>query len=242
MIRSREELKQYALRALGAPVIEVNVADEQLEDRLDDAIEYYNMYHYDGVERMYLKHLITDTNMTNKYIQLPDDIRGITRVFSLNANSSNSILNYETQFRMDMIANLHNSNITDYQMTMNHLQMLDTLLSGQNQLRFNKNNGKLYIDMNWDKLSPFHYIIVDCYQAIDPELETKMYDDVWLKAYVVAKFKMQWGQNLSKYNGVSLPGGVTIDGQSMYDTAVSELSALEQQAANESGLLDMFIG
>lgn len=242
MIRSREELKQYALRALGAPVIEVNVADEQLEDRLDDAIEYYNMYHYDGVERMYLKHLITDTNMTNKYIQLPDDIRGITRVFSLNANSSNSILNYETQFRMDMIANLHNSNITDYQMTMNHLQMLDTLLSGQNQLRFNKNNGKLYIDMNWDKLSPFHYIIVDCYQAIDPELETKMYDDVWLKAYVIAKFKMQWGQNLSKYNGVSLPGGVTIDGQSMYDTAVSELSALEQQAANESGLLDMFIG
>ena len=242
MIRSREQLKQYALRALGAPVIEVNVADDQLEDRLDDAIEYYNMYHYDGVERMYLKHLITNTNMTNKYIQLPDDIRGITRVFSLNANSSNSILNYETQFRMDMIANLHNSNITDYQMTMNHLQMLDTLLSGQNQLRFNKNNGKLYIDMNWDKLSPFHYIIVDCYQAIDPELETKMYDDVWLKAYVVAKFKMQWGQNLSKYNGVSLPGGVTIDGQSMYDTAVSELSALEQQAANESGLLDMFIG
>jgi hypothetical protein len=242
MIRSREELKQYALRALGAPVIEVNVADEQLEDRLDDAIAYYNMYHYDGVERMYLKHLITSTNMTNKYIQLPDDIRGITRVFSLNANSSNSILNYETQFRMDMIANLHNSNITDYQMTMNHLQMLDTLLSGQNQLRFNKNNGKLYIDMNWDKLSPFHYIIVDCYQAIDPELETKMYDDVWLKAYVVAKFKMQWGQNLSKYNGVSLPGGVTIDGQVMYDTAVSEISALEQQAANESGLLDMFIG
>jgi hypothetical protein len=242
MIRSREQLKQYALRALGAPVIEVNVADEQLEDRLDDAIAYYNMYHYDGVERMYLKHLITSTNMTNKYIQLPDDIRGITRVFSLNANSSNSILNYETQFRMDMIANLHNSNITDYQMTMNHLQMLDTLLSGQNQLRFNKNNGKLYIDMNWDKLSPFHYIIVDCYQAIDPELETKMYDDVWLKAYVVAKFKMQWGQNLSKYNGVSLPGGVTIDGQVMYDTAVSELSALEQQAANESGLLDMFIG
>jgi hypothetical protein len=242
MIRSREQLKQYALRALGAPVIEVNVADDQLEDRLDDAIEYYNMYHYDGVERMYLKHLITDTNMTNKYIQLPDDIRGITRVFSLNANSSNSILNYETQFRMDMIANLHNSNITDYQMTMNHLQMLDTLLSGQNQLRFNKNNGKLYIDMNWDKLSPFHYIIVDCYQAIDPELETKMYGDVWLKAYVVAKFKMQWGQNLSKYNGVSLPGGVTIDGQVMYDTAVSELSALEQQAANESGLLDMFIG
>ena len=108
MIRSREELKQYALRALGAPVIEVNVADEQLEDRLDDAIEYYNMYHYDGVERMYLKHLITDTNMTNKYIQLPDDIRGITRVFSLNANSSNSILNYETQFCMDMIANIHN--------------------------------------------------------------------------------------------------------------------------------------
>jgi len=242
MIRSREQLKQYALRALGAPVIEVNVADEQLEDRLDDAIAYYNMYHYDGVEKMYLKHLITSTNMTNKYIQLPDDIRGITRVFSLNANSSNSILNYETQFRMDMIANLHNSNITDYQMTMNHLQMLDTLLSGQNQLRFNKNNGKLYIDMNWDKLSPFHYIIVDCYQAIDPELETKMYDDVWLKAYVVAKFKMQWGQNLSKYNGVSLPGGVTIDGQSMYDTAVSEISALEQQAANESGLLDMFIG
>ena len=93
MIRSREELKQYALRALGAPVIEVNVADEQLEDRLDDAIEYYNMYHYDGVERMYLKHLITDTNMTNKYIQLPDDIRGITRVFSLNAKAETRCCN-----------------------------------------------------------------------------------------------------------------------------------------------------
>jgi hypothetical protein len=242
MIYTREQLKQYCLRALGDPVIEINVSDEQLEDRMDDAIAFYGMYHYDGTERIYFKHKLTQQDINNRYVQLPDNIIGITRIFSLNTNSSNSILNYETQFRMDMIANLHSSNIVDYQMTMNHLQMLDSLLSGQTLLRFNKNNNKLFIDINWDKLTSDHYIMLDSYSIIDPEVNTKMYRDIWLRQYVTAKFKAQWGQNLSKYQGVSMPGGVTIDGQSMYDLAQSEIAALEQQAIGESAPLDMFIG
>jgi hypothetical protein len=209
---------------------------------MDDAIAFYGMYHYDGTERIYFKHKLTQQDINNRYVQLPDNIIGITRIFSLNTNSSNSILNYETQFRMDMIANLHSSNIVDYQMTMNHLQMLDSLLSGQTLLRFNKNNNKLFIDINWDKLTSDHYIMLDSYSIIDPEVNTKMYRDIWLRQYVTAKFKAQWGQNLSKYQGVSMPGGVTIDGQSMYDLAQSEIAALEQQAIGESAPLDMFIG
>ena len=242
MITSREQLKQYALRALGEPVIQVNAADEQLEDRIDEAIAYYNMYHYDGVERIYLKHQITDEDKVNKYIDLPDNVKGISRILSLSSNTSNQLLNYETQFRLSQVANLHTATLSEYQMTMNNLQMIDSLLSGQNIIRFNKNNGKLHIDYNWDKLVTGNYMIFDVYCIIDPEISVRMFNDLWLKNYIIALFKRQWGQNMLKYEGVQLPGGVTISGQNLYDTAVGEIANLEQQVQNEAGLCDIFIG
>lgn len=242
MITTREQLKQYALRALGEPVIQVNVADVQLEDRLDEAIDYYQMYHYDGSERIYLKHQLTNQDKINGYIDLPDNIKGISRILALSTNTSNSILNYETNFRMNQIANLNTAGLANYQITMNYLQMIDTLLAGQPIIRFNKNNAKLYIDMNWEKLTIGQYIVVDCYAVIDPEIDIKMYNDLWMKSYLICLFKRQWGLNLSKYQGMQLPGGVTMDGQAMYDNAVSEQQQLEQICQNEQSLLDMFTG
>lgn len=242
MITSRNQLIQYALRALGSPVIQVNVSTEQLEDRVDEAIAYYNNYHYDGVERIYLKHQITAEDKTNRSIPLPDNIRGISRVLSLNTTTVNSILNYETQFKMSMIANLHNSRIQEYQMTMNYLQMIDTLLSGQPIVRFNHNRAALNIDINWDKMVVGTYIVVDCYASIDPEIDTKMYNDIWLKSYLIALIKRQWGLNMSKYDGLQLPGGVTVNGMDMYNNAVSEIADLEQRLQNEAGVLDIYIG
>jgi hypothetical protein len=242
MITSREQLKQYVLRALGEPVIQVNIAEEQLDDRIDEAIAYYNMYHYDGVERLYLKHQITEGDKVNKYIELPENVKGVARILSLSSNTSNQLLNYETQFRLSQVANLHTATLSEYQMTMNNLQMIDSLLSGQTIMRFNKNDGKLHIDYNWDKLVTDNYFIVDCYAVINPEISIRMYNDIWLKSYLITLVKRQWGQNLLKYEGVQLPGGVTLSGQNMYDTAVGEQAALEQQAINESGMLDMFIG
>jgi hypothetical protein len=242
MIQSREQLKQYCLRTLGAPVIEINVADEQLEDRIDEALQYYSMYHYDGLERMYLKHQITQEDFDNKYINLPYDVRGVTRIFSFNYSSRDQLLNFETQYRLDIIANLNTASLSDYQITMNHLQLIDHVLAGQILIRFNKNNGKLYLDTNWSKLTVGSWIVIDGYQLIDPEIETRMFNDPWLKLYVTALFKKQWGSNLSKFSNMLLPGGVSIDGQSIYDTAYSEQKELEQQLVDEQSPASLFIG
>lgn len=242
MIHTREQLKQYCFRQLGSPVIEINMDDLQAEDRIDEAIDYYNMYHFDGMERTYMKYQLTQEDVDNMYIDLPYEVKGVIRIFSLNYTSANSLLNFETQYRLDIIANLHTASLADFQITMNHLQLIDNLLSGQTLLRFNKNNGRLHIDTNWRKLHADTWIVIDCYTIIDPEIETLMYNDMWLKQYTTALFKRQWASNLKKYQGMSLPGGVTIDGQSLYQESIDEISLLEQQLRDEDLPFPIYIG
>lgn len=243
-VTSRQQLKQYALRALGAPVVQINAADEQLEDRIDEAIAYFHLYHYDGIERMYLKHQLTQTDVDNGYISIPDYVYGIKRVlpFSGVSNTSANLFSVQYQTVIQHINDLTQMDIINYSMTMQYISMLDQLLNGYPQFEFNKIGGKLYLEIRESKLVPDRYILLECYRALDPEQNTKMYNEPWLKEYTIALFKKQWATNLKKYQGMQLPGGITIDGQTMYVEATQEIAELEEQLMSKSAPLGFVMG
>jgi hypothetical protein len=242
-VTTREQLKQYALRALGAPVVQVNVANEQLEDRLDEAIAYFQLYHYDGIERMYLKHQITQPNIDNQYITLPDYVYGVKRVIPFRqGSSSQNLFDVQYQLRLNDLYELTNTSMVYYSMVMQHMTLLDQMLNGYPQFEFNRLGGKLYLEVNKTKLILNDFIIVECYRALDPVTNTKMYNEPWLKQYVEALFKKAWATNLKKYQGMQLPGGVTIDGQTMYLEATQEIKDLEEDLMTKSAPLGFVVG
>lgn len=242
-VTSRESLKQYCLRALGAPVVQINVADEQLEDRLDEAIEYFRLYHYDGIERMYLKHQITQTNIDDQAITIPDYVYGVKRVIPFRqGSSSQNLFDVQYQLRLNDLYELTNTSMVYYSMVMQHMTLLDQMLNGYPQFEFNRLSGKLSLEVNKTKLILGDYVIVECYRALDPVTATKMWAEPWLKQYVEALFKKQWAVNLKKFNGMQLPGGVTIDGQSMYLEATQEVQQLEDDLMNKSAPLGFMLG
>jgi hypothetical protein len=242
-VTTREQLKQYALRALGAPVVQINVADEQLEDRLDEAIAYFQLYHYDGIERMYLKHLITQTDVNNQYVTLPDYVYGVKRVIPFRqGSSSQNLFDVQYQLRLNDLYELTNTSMVYYSMVMQHMAMLDQLLNGYPQFEFNRLGGKLYLEVNKTKMIVGDYMIVECYRALDPATNSKMWNEPWLKQYVEALFKKAWATNLKKYQGMQLPGGVTVDGQSMYLEATQEIKDLEEDLMTKSAPLGFMVG
>lgn len=242
-VTTREQLKQHALRGLGAPVVQINVADEQLEDKLDQAIQYFHSYHYDGIERMYLKHLITQTDIDNQYITIPDYVYGVKRVIPFRlGSSSQNLFDVQYQLRLNDLYEITNTSVVYYTMVMQHMALLDQVLNGYPQFEFNRLGGKLYLEVNKTKLVLGDYMLVECYRAIDPATNTKMYNDQWLKEYVEALFKKAWATNLKKYQGMQLPGGVTVDGQSMYLEAVQEIKDLEDDLRDKSAPLGFMVG
>lgn len=244
-VSTREGLKDYALRKLGAPVVEINVADEQLEDRLDEALQYFNEYHWDGVERAYLSHLVTNTDVTNKYIPIADSIIGISKVYNIYSGSSTSksLFDLQYQLRLNDLYDLSSTSVVYYTTVMGHLSMLDTILNGMTLYRYNRLNNRLYIDIAWGtKIKAGDYILVDVYKAIDPTSFSKVYNETWLKNYTVALFKQQWGTNLKKFGGLTLPGGVTLDGDKLYSEAVDEKTKLEEDLTGKSAPLEFHIG
>lgn len=242
-VTTREQLKQYALRALGAPVVQINVAEEQLQDRLDEAIAYFQLYHYDGIERMYLKHQITQTDVNNQYITLPDYVYGVKRVIPFRqGSSSQNLFDVQYQLRLNDLYELTNTSMLYYSMVMQHMTLLDQMLNGYPQFEFNRLGGKLYLEVNKTKLIVDDYMIVECYRALDPATNAKMYNEPWLKLYVEALFKKAWATNLKKYQGMQLPGGVSIDGQSMYLEAVQEIKDLEDELQTKSAPLGFMVG
>lgn len=242
-VTTREQLKQYALRSLGAPVVQINVAEEQLQDRLDEAIAYFQLYHYDGIERMYLKHQITQTDVNNQYITLPDYVYGVKRVIPFRqGSSSQNLFDVQYQLRLNDLYELTNTSMLYYSMVMQHMTLLDQMLNGYPQFEFNRLGGKLYLEVNKTKMIVDDYMIVECYRALDPETNAKMYNEPWLKLYVEALFKKAWATNLKKFQGMQLPGGVTIDGQSMYLEAVQEIKDLEDELQTKSAPLGFMVG
>lgn len=246
-VSTRQQLVDYCLRALGAPVIEINLDEDQISDRVDDAIQYYREYHSDAIVRDYRKHLITQQNITDKYITIPDAMLFVSRVFPLASSSSASSGMWSIRYQMainDTYDLQYTGALLNYEMTRQHLAMLDMQLNGVPPVRFNRHMNRLYIDGDWGgTLIANDYILVDGYVSIDPDVYTDVYSDMFLKRYTTALLKKQWGANLIKFEGIQLPGGVTMNGRAIWDDANAEIDKLETEMELKYSMpVNFFVG
>jgi len=249
---TRETLKQYALRALGKPVIEINVDDDQLEDRLDEALQYFSQYHYDGIKRAYLKYQYTSADKAritgnssesvtknsvttswleqNNFIVVPESVVSVVNIFPFSDKGNLNLFDVRYQLRLNDLYDFSSTSVINYDIVLRHLDFLDHILVGEKPLRFNQHDNRLHIDMDWNNdLQVGEYLVIECYRKLDPETFTDVYNDIFLKRYVTALFKKQWGANLSKFNGVAMIGGVTLNGQQLYSEAIQDVEKLETE-------------
>ena len=306
---SRSELKEYCLRKLGKPVIEINVDDDQIEDLIDDTIQLFNERVYDGVERVYLKYKITQNDIDNGkkrnvettetdvnvddvpsvtagsfvvgtsyeitsigttdfttigasantvgviftatgvgsgtgtasksrtlefdegrgYLTVPDHVIGIQGILPISNTYVNNMFGFRYQFFLNEFYNFYAYDILNLEMTMQYIQTLEFLLEGQKPIRYNKVQDRLYLDVDWNRVAVNDYIVIDCYRALDPTTFTKLYNERFVKEYLTSLIKKQWGQNLIKFSGIKMPGGVEFNGRQLYDDAIAELDKLDQK-------------
>ena len=249
---SREQLKQYALRALGKPVIEINADDDQLEDRIDEALQYFAQYHYDAIRRTYLKYQytqddydringntsesVTKNSVTttwqeaNGYIVVPESVISVINIFPYSNKGNLNLFDVRYQLRLNDLYDFSSTSIINYDVVLRHLDFLDHILVGEKPLRFNQHDNRLYIDQDWkNDLQVGEYLVIEAYRKLDPETYTDVYNDIYLKRYVTSLFKKQWGANLSKFNGVAMIGGVSLNGQQIYSEALQDIDKLEQE-------------
>lgn len=244
---SRQELKEFCLRALGAPVLEINVEDDQLEDRIDDALQFYQEYHSDAVSRTYVKHKITQSDIDNQFITLPEALLFVNRVLPISSGySSSGLFSVPYQIALNDIYGLRDpGNLINYVMTRQHLSLLDMQLNGLTQtIRFNRHTNRLHIEAQWgDRIKLDDYIVMEGYIVSDPDIFTDIYNDMFLKKYTTALFKRQWGLNLIKFAGLTLPGGVTLNGETILSAAETEIEKLESEMELKfSTPIDFFVG
>jgi len=256
---TRQGLIDYCLRRLGYPVLEINVDDDQIDDLIDDAIQYFQERHFDGVERMLLKYEITKedretlkTGITTttanstvgittttftesqNFIQLPDHVLGVERVLKMDASTiSSGLFNIKYQIFLNDLYYYGALDLLNYAMTKTYLEDLSRIITPDTQLRFNKKNHRLYLDIDFGNLSDDTFIIIDGYRLLDPADAPAIYNDFWLKKYATAVIKKQWGMNLIKFQGVMLPGGVQLNGRQIYEDAIRELEELEERLRTE---------
>ena len=307
-LASRQDLQDYSLRRLGHPVIEINVEDGQVSDRIDDALQFFQEYHFDGVERVFVSHQIvgsklklttniastftkgeivtggtsgatakvdstdgqyiiveeiksgtfvasetltggtsgsiatlsptdfyTKGDIENGYVPIGSGILGVTRMFNFGGAATNNtrdgqLFDLMYQFRMNDLYNLMGADMVYYTIVQSHLTTLEKLLTSERQIRFNRKTDRLYVDTDWDKtFNVGDYIVAEAYAIIDPATYTEVYDDMFLKKYTTALIKRQWGENLKKFAGIQMPGGVTLNGDQIYQEAVQEIQAIEQE-------------
>jgi hypothetical protein len=234
---SRSQFKEYCLRTLGKPVLEINVDDDQVEDRIDQALRYYWDYHFDGSEKMYYKHQVTAQDKVNKYITLPENIIGVVSIFDIgSALNTNNLFNIRYQIALNDLYTLTSVSMVPYFMAFQHIQMLEYLLVGKQPIRYNRHTDKLFIDMDWDKVDNDNFLLVEAYEVIDPDVYTDAWGDRWLAQYSTALIKKQWGTNLKKFEGMTLPGGIKFNGQKIYDEADEEIKALEKEMISSYSL------
>lgn len=235
---SKQELKDYCLRKLGFPVIDINIDDDQVDDRIDDALQKYAEFHFDGTTAEYLKYQISATDYTNRYLTMPDSIVGVRRVFPISTDTVNSgsgsnfnIFDLNYQLRLNELYEFTSSSYTYYWIARSHIRMLELLLVGENPIRFNRKQNRLYLDMNWsaNEVPTGHYVIVECQAVLDPATAPRVYGDSWLKEYATQLVKKQWGSNLTKYGNYTLPGGIVLNGETLYNDASAEILRLEEQ-------------
>jgi len=237
--QSRAEFKSYCLRKLGAPVINIDVDDSQLEDRINEALNWWWDYHYFGSEKTYYKYEITPTDITNKYITLPNNIIGAVKIFDITtAFNSQSIFNINYQIALNDLYTLTSLSMVPYFMTMQQLQFINELLVGKQPIRYNQYTNKFYVDMDWNKFLPGQYLVIECYRRLDPEVDglVEIYSDRWLLMYATALIKQQWGSNLKKFGNMQMPGGIVFNGQQLFDEATEELEKLRNDLIHSYSL------
>jgi hypothetical protein len=268
---TRQGLIDYCLRRLGAPVLEINVDDDQIDDLVDDAIQFFNERHFDGVEKMYLKYKITNDDIArgrangpggvgivtttgtsvgiasttfdfyenSNYIQVPDSVIGIERIFKFDTSSiSGGMFSIKYQLFLNDLYYFNSVELLQYSMTKTYLEDIDFLLTTDKQVRFNKRQDRLYLDIDWSSQAS-EYIVIECYRALDPASFTQVYNDSFVKQYLTALIKRQWGQNLIKFNGVKLPGGTELNGRQLYEDAMRDLDDIKQRMSLEYELPPM---
>ena len=279
---TRQELKDYCLRQLGAPVLEINVADEQVDDLLDDTLQYFNERHFDGVEKTYLKYKITQddinrgrgsgsgsvgvtttgvgivtttgtsTNIagfgavtsnfyeTSNFIQVPDSVIGIEKIFKFDTSSiSGWMFSIKYQLFLNDLYFFNSVDLLTYSMTKSYLEDIDMLLTTEKQIRFNQRQNRLYLDIDWGAQEANSFIVIECYRAMDPADYSKVFNDSFVKKYLTAAIKKQWGQNLIKFQGVKLPGGVELNGRALYEDGQRELDEIRQRMSSDYELPPM---
>jgi hypothetical protein len=227
---SRDTFKEYCLRKLGKPVIDIDVDDDQVDDRIDEALLYYWDYHFDGSDKVYYKHQVTPTDKTNRYITLPENIIGAVNIFPIGqALNTNNLFNIRYQIALNDLYTLTSVSMIPYYMAIQHIQFLEQILVGQQPLRYNRHNNKLYVDMDWDIINEGDYLLVEAYQVIDPDTYTNVWGDRWLARYAECLIKLQWGENIKKFSNIQIPGGVVFNGQQIWEEALAERQALEKE-------------
>jgi hypothetical protein len=264
---TRQELIDYCLRKLGAPVLEINVADEQVEDLVDDAIQLFNERHFDGVYQTYLKYEITQqdidrgrakgisgvgvastsvtTNIvgtattfnyyeSSNYLQVPSHVVGVNKVFQFEGSNSiaSGMFSIKYQLFLNDIYYWGSTELLTYSMVKTYLEDINFLLTTQKQIRFNKRQDRLYMDIDWSSLTVGQYLVIDCYRMMDPNDYSKVWNDSFLKPYLTSLIKRQWGQNLIKFQGVKLPGGIELNGRQLYDDAQREIEAIIEKMSS----------
>ena len=266
---TRSELITYAKRQLGAPVLEINVADEQVEDLLDDAIQYFQERHFDGVYPSFLKYKLTEDDITRgrsrdgetdnigittttatatidggtttfsftetaNYLQLPDDIIGVSKVFHFDGSNrmSSGMFSLKYQLFLNDVYFYGSTELLSYAMTKTYLEDINFLLTTQKQIRFNKRQDRLYLDIDWSSITDGEFLVIDCFRTLDPNDYARVFNDSFLKRYFTALLKRQWGQNLIKFQGVKLPGGVELNGRQIYDDAMNDIALIREQMSN----------
>ena len=266
---SRTDLINYCKRQLGAPVLEINVADEQIDDLVDDALQYFQQRHFDGVTQTFLKYKITQQDIdrgrarggssntagittstatstidgssvsfsfeeNSNYLQVPPEVIGITKVFKFDGSNTvtNNMFSVKYQLFLNDIYYFGSTEILTYAMTKRYLEDIDFALSTDKFIRFNQRQDRLYLDIDWGSATVDDYLIIDCYRLLDPSSYSRVWNDSFLKRYVTALVKRQWGQNLIKFQGVKLPGGIELNGRQIYDDAQKDLEVIREQMSN----------
>ena len=240
-VTSRQGLIDYCLRKLGQPVIEINVDEDQLDERVDEAVEFFQEYHFDGVEKVFLKHTITQTDIDNEYIPMGDPaspdggpVISVVRVLPIPSFDSfqGGFFNEEYQMRLNDLNNFSGSSLIQWSMTLRNFSLIERLFSIAPIMLFNRKQNRVYLETNWkEKFKVDDVLVIEAYRALDPSIYTEVWNDMFLKKYTCALIKQQWGTNLKKFSGVVLPGGITIDGKTNYDEATEEIRLIEEQVS-----------
>lgn len=231
---NREDFKAYCLRKLGAPVIDINLSDEQIDDRIDEAIDFYRDYHYDGSVLVYLKHELTQQEIDQGWVPTPQRLIGVTRIFDLSSSMTggSGMFNVQYQFVLNNIRDLVNYDVTNYYMSMQHIEFMKEILVGKPLIRYNRRTDKLFIDGKSKILEPGSFIIIEGYDIVDGDLYEDFWKDRWLQNYATTLIKENWGSVLTKYENAQLVGGLTFNGQQILSDAREERLRLEEQAIN----------